>query len=862
MMLKSDHQIMNVYFQKIMNRKNILKYFILFGNFLSVIILMPYELISAIPQSAQDDPRFAMGYLVVTYYDGVNPDGTGDSGPGIQEAIYDAFDNDLVVFFPPGVYQVNDALKCYYWSFWDATRNKPRNPPGNKAYALVGSSSGISRPIIKLAPDAAGYDDPSNPRPVVVWRYFTATNSEGVNRVEPENPLSGVPDNFRDQPNVIFGWMFRNIDIDLSNNPGAIGGVFYSAQYCGVMDTRIDATNGYAGIYGVPGRNSFIGNVEVEGGKYGIVNDASAAGSVLVGARLYNQTEYAILNRDFCPYSVVGFDIKTSAPRAVVTDYDWNNTTATGTITMVDGKIEMTNGGVVFDNSIGKNIYLENVYVKTSGEVLKSSSQHPIAGTGSWQHILQYTFTDQTPAEGDNIFDSYSIINGNISQDPEPVKKIENSHPPGNLVSRHRWESIQVYEGENDGVSNVKASPFNAKGDGLTDDWEAIQTAIDFSPNGKVFLPKGDYAISKPLVLKSNTQLMGIGQNKSIIYSTDIWEGGPGNALVETVDDADATTFFGFIGFWDEASAQENTNGGFIHWKAGKNSMVLMTRHKKKWGSFYGKEPRYNYWYSDNAGGKHFICPHLEEAGSNIKNRHVLIEGTKEPLVFYGLNVESYKSRSAGDIEKIETNVEIKNSENIRIHNMKREGSSPTIIIRDSKNIGVYGMGRLNSSSNSAYGGYNQIYGESDNILFANILLDRQKSSKISPILEEDIDGHPYLKIDYPNCISIYKRGELKDLDSTIYTSNVSYKIDENISLVCYPNPASTELNIVVNAPVGSKIDIKIYNVISNVVFSHTAKLFSNEYRLKWPKDETLPSGSYFVKVRGEKFSKECKIIL
>jgi len=837
--------------------------YIYFIIFLSIALLKPAIISATIPQAAKEDPRYDLGYLVVTYYDGVNPDGTGDSAPGIQEAIYDAFDNKLVVLFPPGVYQVSDAIKCYYWAHWDAQRNRASNPPGLKSHALVGSTIGGSRPLLKLAPDADGYDDPLNPKPVVVWRYFTAINSDGVNKIEPGDPLSGVPENYRDQANVIFGWTFRNIDIDVNEHAGAIGGAFKSAQNCGVMNTRIDATNGYSGIFGVPGRNSFIANIEVEGGTYGIVNDASAAGSILVGAKLYNQSEYAILTRDFCPYSIVGFDIKCNGSQAVLTDDQGYNSTGTGTITLVDGKIEMTNAGTAIDNSVGKNIYLGNVYIKNSGNLLQSGSMPAIQGTGSWQHVKEYAYTDQNPASGDHFFDSYSFINGTISQDPEPSTIIDDSNPPENLVSRHSWEDITVWEGQDDGTVNVKESPYNAKGDGKTDDWDAIQTAINFAPEGKVFLPKGDYAISEPLVLKSNTHITGVGQNKATIYSTNIWEGGSGKTLVETVDDPDASTLFGFIGFWDEATNASNTNGGFIRWKAGRNSMVIMARYDKKWGSFFGKEPRYNYWYSHSAGGRHLVGPHQEEAGSNKSNRQVLIEGTQEPMVFYGLNVEAHKNRSTGDIEKIETNVEIINSKNIRIHSMKREGSSPSIIIHDSKNIGVYGMGRLIYPSNSSYGGYNQILGESDNILFATVVLDFKKSSKVTPILEENIDGLPYQKIDYPDCISLYKRGELTDLDSLSTSVPRTGSVASSLSLSCYPNPVKNELTILVKAPAVSEINIKIYNTISNVIFSHSAITHSdNGYQLKWQRDTSIPPGIYFVKLEGENFSSVSKIVL
>ncbi|HEY9649054.1 MAG TPA: glycoside hydrolase family 55 protein, partial [Coleofasciculaceae cyanobacterium] len=53
----------------------------------------------------------------------------------------------------------------------------------------------------------------------------------------------------------------------------------------------------------------------------------------------------------------------------------------------------------------------------------------------------------------------------------------------------------------NAGVINVKNAPYSAKGDGVTDDTNAIQKALSAYPNGNriIYLPNGTYLISQPL---------------------------------------------------------------------------------------------------------------------------------------------------------------------------------------------------------------------------------------------------------------------------------------------------------------------------------------------------------------------------
>jgi hypothetical protein len=151
------------------------------------------------------------------------------------------------------------------------------------------------------------------------------------------------------------------------------------------------------------------------------------------------------------------------------------------------------------------------------------------------------------------------------------------------------------------------------------------------------------------------------------------------------------------------------------------------------------------------------------QVSSNSASRHVYIQGTSEPLTFYGLNVESTKSRGDNrNIAKLASNIEIVNASNIRIHSIKREGNAPTIVIEDSENIGLYGMGRLNVSVWT--GSYIQILGGSSDIVFASIVLDSDNSPKRFPLLTENLDGKNKINIGWPSNLSLYKRGKLTDI--------------------------------------------------------------------------------------------------
>ena len=73
------------------------------------------------------------------------------------------------------------------------------------------------------------------------------------------------------------------------------------------------------------------------------------------------------------------------------------------------------------------------------------------------------------------------------------------------------------------GVVNA-VDDFGAKGDGVTDDYPAIQAALDAvgaKGGGKVFLPKGTYYCTQVISVPSHTELYGVGFDTVIINPPD-----------------------------------------------------------------------------------------------------------------------------------------------------------------------------------------------------------------------------------------------------------------------------------------------------------------------------------------------------
>jgi hypothetical protein len=92
----------------------------------------------------------------------------------------------------------------------------------------------------------------------------------------------------------------------------------------------------------------------------------------------------------------------------------------------------------------------------------------------------------------------------------------------GTIVSpggQGRWFRVTT-------MSGVSVVEFGARGNGVTDDTAAIQSALSATSTGTVYFDSGIYVISAPIVVTSvNTSIEGRGFRRAVLSFTDTFEG-------------------------------------------------------------------------------------------------------------------------------------------------------------------------------------------------------------------------------------------------------------------------------------------------------------------------------------------------
>lgn len=607
-----------------------------------------------------------------------DPSGKTDATEALQQAILFAREHQMVAFFPAGTYQVSDTLECLHGR-WDPKVGKLRNSR-DLPCILVGDRSGDRRPLIRLAPRSPGFDNPDRPKHVLRFWSF------GTGKEEARDEL---------QPNINMNQMLIGIDVAIGpGNPGAVGVRHRAAQGSSVQDCTIDARGGLTGLEGGAGSGGSHFNVTVIGGRIGVDYRETQPAPTIAGFTLIDQTEAAILCASRQTLVAVGCRIETQTRGPVIEcqqKYPHH-----GQMSLVDSVVRFKQPGPNTVIKTNAGLTLHNVYVYGARTIVQGPDGPLLSAERSgWLEVREFAAGHAPPPTGRWTslpgiqYAAPIYVDGRRLDEPSIADAGYGAAPPEDLTARHQWTS-EFPSWQTPGAVNVKDAPYGAEGNGRVDDAPAIQRAVD--EKEIVFLPKGIYRVSKPITLRPNTKLLGVGRCFTWLVPMATNDG-PFAAperpqpAIRTADDAQSDSVVAFLGI----RAHLSCPGAYcLHWRSGRGSIfravntVLPSRWSKPRGA---PDPVYNFplvlvdghgggrWYSFHQESWHFHGPDY---------RHLLIAATTEPIHLYQCNPEHARS---------EANMEIRGAREVAVYGVKGEFYQPIITVRDSDHVRIFGYG-------------------------------------------------------------------------------------------------------------------------------------------------------------------------
>ncbi|MCC6355182.1 MAG: hypothetical protein IT577_14920 [Verrucomicrobiae bacterium] len=517
-----------------------------------------------------------------------DPTGSTDSTKAIQRAVNDARDKRLVCFFPEGTYLISDTISCEQQV---KKLDRPRQTDGKTQHywdvpqniVMFGSTKG-KRPILKLSKDAEGFSDPARPK-IAVW-IWAQTRDDAPGKQEPEWG--------KEQPNISFGHFFKGIDIDVRGHPGAIGIRHSGSQGSALLDCTILADGAYAGMNNCCGQGGGTYNIEVIGGRHGIVIEPSSRFPLLASCAFKGQTESAIRyakGGSQVPTLLVGCSIEPAGPVAI----DLAGERSYAGISMVDCAVAMRAGGVVAKTSRKENIYLESTMVRGASAICPQGGRLP---GGGWALVERYSSCADPAVD---------LLNGVESTDEILVCKPAPAAPDRDAMRSRHYRALPSFEDKD----AVDIRTLGARGDGTTDDTKAFEVAI--RAHDKIFVPKGTYHLSGTLALGPKTQLFGLSPGHSVLGGRETGGEKRGRRagdevpfVLATADDARAAPCLSMLRMQ-----------GRVDWRSGQGSIFLAPAPVA---------------FSGHAGGRIY--------GMMARGGPLVLKGLREPLSFYALNVE------------------------------------------------------------------------------------------------------------------------------------------------------------------------------------------------------------------------------
>ena len=480
-----------------------------------------------------DDPKAV--YLTRDAFP-VKGDGIADDSDAIQQAIdkVQAGANQGIVFVPEGRYRITRTI--YVWP----------------AIRLIGY--GAARPVFLLGRSPPGYQDPSQEN----YMVFFAGGRPGAGRGGPgaaaasQQPRRSGRDGLnlampRDAGAGTFYSAMSNIDLEIEDgNPGAIGVRARYAQhsYLSHMDFRIGS--GLAAIH--DGGNE-AEDLRFYGGQYGIITRKPSPGwqFTLVDATFEGQAVAAIKEHE-AGLTLI-HPVFRNVPTAISIDPGYAEE-----LWVKDGRMENITGPAVIvsrENSQRTELNMENVVCDRVPQFASfRESGKKIAGPGGIYEVKTFShglhFADLGAAgEIRTIFETVPLRSLPADKADLPA-----------LPPRDTWVNIRS---------------LGVKGDGETDDTEAIRAAV--AGHRSLYFPAGKYRVTSTIVLKPDSVLVGLHPSATALVLADgtaAFQGAGGPIPVIEAPQGGANILSG-IGIYTNGI---NARAVSLKWMAGKDSMV------------------------------------------------------------------------------------------------------------------------------------------------------------------------------------------------------------------------------------------------------------------------------------------------
>ncbi len=449
----------------------------------------------------------------------ITADGKMDVSDQLQNAINQLKTgrNFGILFIPEGSYTISKTIYI------------------PAAIRLIGY--GKNRPVFILRKNAPGFQEPNPDDKGKASYMFWFTSSI----VEPGKEI-------RDAGAGTFYSALSNIDLIIEDgNPSAVALRTHFAQHSFISHCDINIGKGKAGLFDI---GNMIEDVKFYGGEYGIYTTKASPGwqFMMLDTYFEGQRKAAIKTHE-AGFTIVRMSVK-NVPSVILVDQNyWEK------LFMEDCRFENISGAAV-EVSNEDNAHMQiNIRNLTCSNV-------PM--------LIHYPKLNTNTIAPSKIYNVKRFIYGLQMDDLDSDALIRTIYET-EVLKKLPSESVSDIPKLPEMGAWVNLKTLGAKGDGVTDDTKAIQTAIDQYPN--IYVPQGSYRVSETLKLRSSTVLIGfhpIATNFTLIENSRAFGSfGAPEALVEAPQGG--TNIITGIGLY---TAQNNYRAVACKWMAGEKSMI------------------------------------------------------------------------------------------------------------------------------------------------------------------------------------------------------------------------------------------------------------------------------------------------